>query len=392
VRLPLVRPFAGLVLILGVVIAGCGSPPSTASDVAATQRPPTKGPQGGPGTAEPLNTIEGLVAGKPIIAGDFADPFVLDVGRFTYTYATNTTDANVPVFRTEGYKTAFYLGDAMPTLPSWTSKGFIWAPAVWARPDGQYVLYYAGADNASGKMCVSRALGPSPAGPFTDDSTAPFVCPLDLGGAIDPAVVVDRGKPYLLYKSDGNCCGIPTSLWSVPLSDDGLSLDGQPTRLLGDDESWEGGNTEAPSMVAVGDKYLLFYSANDWSTADYAVGYATCDSVTGPCTKAGELPWLRSTENAKGPGGQEFFAADGQVWMVYHGWLPGQVDTPNGERRLFLDVVTVGADGEPERIGAERTTLQLVWWAVGVVVVVVAVLVLLRVLRRRRASRPTPAE
>ena len=370
------------------MLASCGAPPSTAPDVAATQRPPTKGPEGGPGTAEPLNTVDGLVSGKPIIDGDFADPFVLDVGDFTYTYATNTTDANVPVLRTEGYTTAYYLGDAMPTLPAWTSKGFIWAPAVWARPDGNYVLYYAGADNSSGRMCVSRALGPSPAGPFVDDSSAPFVCPLDLGGAIDPAVVVDKGKPYLLYKSDGNCCDIPTSLWSVPLSDDGLSLAGSPTRLIGDDQSWEGGNTEAPAMVAVDGKYLLFYSANDWSTADYAVGYATCESVTGPCAKPETSSWFSSTANAKGPGGQEFFEADGQVWMVYHGWLPGEVNTPNGQRRLYLDILTVGSGGEPERIGAERTFIQLLWWVGAVVILVVAAAVVVwRVVRRRRRGR-----
>lgn len=378
-------------LVAGVTACGDGGAPSTAAGVVATQRPPTKGPEGGPGTEEPINTIAGLIAGQPLLAGDFADPFVLDTGEVSYIYATNTTDANVPVVRSNNYNEAFYLGDAMPTIPSWTSKAFIWAPAVWARPDGNYVLYYAGLDNASGKMCVSRALGSSPAGPFTDDSSAPFVCPLDQGGAIDPSFVDDNGTPYLLYKNDGNCCGITTTLWSVPLSADGLSLNGTPTALLDDDQGWEGGNTEAPSMVADGSSYLLFYSANNWATEDYAIGYGVCDSITGPCRKPEGDAWMVSTPNAKGPGGQEFFEADNQVWMVYHGWLPGQIDTPGGQRRLFLDVITVN-DDVPTRIGSARTFVEVVWWAVRALLVLVAVvLAVVLLFRRRRRHRQRAA-
>ncbi len=148
---PVVLALAIAGLIVSLSACGDGGAPSTAQGVAATQRPPTKGPEGGPGTEESLNTIGGLIAGEPLLPGDFADPFVLDQDRVAYVYATNTTDANLPVVRIDNYKEATYLGDGFPTIPSWTSKNFIWAPAVWARPDGQYVLYYAGLDNASNK-------------------------------------------------------------------------------------------------------------------------------------------------------------------------------------------------------------------------------------------------
>ena len=384
-----------MVVGLGSVACGDAGAPSTASDVGATQRPPSEGPVGGPGTVENLDNISGLLSGAPILDADFADPFMLDLGDVAYGYASNTTSANVPVTRFEGYRfdgygQATYLGDAMPTIPSWSSKDFIWAPAVYARPDGQYVMYYAGLYNPSGRQCVSRALSSSPAGPFVDNSTEPFVCPLDLGGAIDPSVVVDNGKPYLIYKNDGNCCKITTSLWSVPLSADGLSLNGQPTKLVSNDQPWEGGNIEAPSMVAVGNKYLLFYSANDWSTSNYAIGYAVCDTITGPCTKPDDEAWMSSTTDAQGPGGQEFFPAGDQVWMVYHGWLPGEVNTPDGERRLYLDDISV-ENNVPERIGAERIRIFLLWIGIGVlaalVVVVVVVVLLVRRRRRRRMAQ-----
>jgi hypothetical protein len=96
-------------------------------------------------------------------------------------------------------------------------------------------------------------------------------------------------------------------------------------------------------MVELDGEYLLFYSGNDWRTADYAVGYATCESVTGPCTKPDDGPFHASTRHADGPGGQTFFLVGDQVVMGYHAWLPGRVDTRTGERELFL--AEVGFDG-----------------------------------------------
>ena len=138
-------------------------------------------------------------------------------------------------------------------------------------------------------------------------------------------VVVD-GQPWLVYKADGNCCSLPTSIWSVPLSDDLLSVAGEATQLLTADQAWEDGIVEAPEMVEVDGTLYLFYSGNEWATADYAVGYAVCESVTGPCTKPASTPFHASTADAKGPGGQTFFVVDGRTVMAFHGWLPGHVD------------------------------------------------------------------
>jgi len=47
--------------------------------------------------------------------------------------------------------------------------------------------------------------------------------------------------------------------------------------------------------------------------------------------------WVSSrSENhrdSEGPGGQEFFQFFGTIWMIHHGWLPGQAETPGGKRR-----------------------------------------------------------
>ena len=41
-------------------------------------------------------------------------------------------------------------------------------------------------------------------------------------------------------------------------------------------------------MVERNGKFHLFYSANAFDKAEYAVGHALCDHPTGPCTKSGD--------------------------------------------------------------------------------------------------------
>lgn len=342
-------------------LAPAGAAP-TDDDAAPGQRLPTRGPvEQSPASTElrKLDVVGGLLRGTPIIDGDFADPYALSEDRYVYVYATNTTSANIPVMRMgrNALGSAEYLGDALPKLPSWTSSGRQWAPSVWAAPDGTFVMYYSTPSGGAGsRMCISRATAKDPAGPFTDDSSSAFICPLDKGGAIDPSVFVESdGSLHLVYKTDGNCCSMPTTIRSQKLSSDGLSLDGPHTELISDTQDWEAGVVEGPSMIRQGSRHFLFYSANNWNSDDYAIGVATCRSVTGPCTKTIDRPWMDSTRWSKGPGGEEFFESAGAagIWMVHHGWLPGQAGTPDGQRRLYLDRISLHPDSLPTRSGTE---------------------------------------
>ena len=196
-------------------------------------------------------------------------------------------------------------------------------------------------------MCISRATSSSPAGPFIDDSSSAFVCPVSQGGAIDPSVfVASDGTPWLLWKSDGDCCNLPTSIYSQQLSADGLSVVGPAHRLIGASQSWEGGLVEGPSMIQNGSSFWLFYSANLWGTDGYGIGVASCASVIGPCTKPLDHAWLSSEGNGgqsdPGPGGEEFFQVGGLIWMVHHGLAPGQ-SGDGAQRRLYVDLVAFPA-------------------------------------------------
>lgn len=302
--------------------------------VDAGLRPPTQGDVGVEPTTSPDRP-----AGAPLYEGDFADPFLLSVDG-GYLYATNTLFENVPVTPTPEAGGDLDITDAMPELPAWTQAGAVWAPSVAAVDDG-YVLYFTSRDTDSGLQCIGVATADAPTGPFTgaDDS---LVCPTAYGGAIDASPVTDGDRRYIVFKTDGNCCDLPTTIYVQEVSADGTRLTGEAVELLGAEEGWEGDLVEGPAMAPAPDgSWLLFYSANRWDTADYAVGWAGCESVTGPCTKGEGQPWLASYDRAAGPGGQELVVgADGEAAVVYHGWAPDLVGYESGgSRRLYAEPV-----------------------------------------------------
>ena len=215
---------------------------------------------------------------QPAVNEDFPDPSVLDADGVYYAYSTEVGFDDVPyVTSTNGTQWSSAMGDALPTLPSWASFGDTWGPTVARSADGQYVMFYAALDTSSGAECIGEAQSASPAGPFVDQNGAPVVCDPAEGGDIDPYIFADAttGQSYLIWKVNGNSIGQPSSLWAATLSPD-LTLTGMPSQLLTDDQFWQADNIEGPAMVAEDGVYYLFYSANNYQGAAYAIGYATC--------------------------------------------------------------------------------------------------------------------
>jgi beta-xylosidase len=162
-----------------------------------------------------------------------------------------------------------------------------------------------------------------PEGPFAPAGDTPLVCQVDQGGSIDAtAFVDDDGTRYLLWKNDGNCCRLETWLYLQAVSADGLTLDGEATRLIHGDPGWEGNLVEAPTLWKHAGKYYLFYSANNYSGAAYAVGYAVADALRGPYQKAPRPLLVTGTAAGQvlGPGGEDVVSKDGRTWLLYHAW------------------------------------------------------------------------
>jgi beta-xylosidase len=237
----------------------------------------------------------------------------------------------------------------MPALPTWARLNFgdTWAPGVIEHGDG-FLLYFVSRDDESGRQCIGVASAARPEGPFEHHSEAPLVCQRELGGSIDPYPYRDAdGHLYLFWKNDGNCCAQPVHLWVQPLAEDGLALTGRAVRLIGRDQTWEIPLVENPAMFEADGDFYLFYSANMWNSHEYAVGYAVCDTVTGPCTKPSDEPILTFTPEVMGPGGEMIVEGpDGEPWIVYHAWTGPDVGYPTGMRSLRIDRVDF-RDGRP---------------------------------------------
>ena len=305
------RPFVPLVALASaglIVLAGCSADATG---------------DGGSGGA----SVDGDASPSFAIDQDFPDPDVIDVDGLYYAYATNTRAANVQYATSPDLKTwTVSLDDVFPELPAWAETGRTWAPDVSALPDGRYALYFTAQERESGRQCIGVAVANAPIGPFVSDAPEPLICPVGEGGAIDASSVVDvDGSRYLVWKNDGNCCGLDTWLRLSTLTADGLAVVGEPVDLVKQTEEWEGDLVEAPVIVRHDDQYALFYSANDYGGENYAMGYALASSIAGPYTKGDEplFTTALSGGGALGPGGQDVVAApDGDDRIVYHSWDP----------------------------------------------------------------------
>ena len=222
----------------------------------------------------------------PVFTGDAADPFVLDTGDGYIAYTTSHIAEHVPILHSSDLSTWEEAGDALPIVGKWVDRANprVWAPSVLPAASG-FVLYYTANDARSHRQCIGRAVSAVADGPFVDDAAQPLVCQVELGGSIDPSPFVDAdGQRYLLWKSDGNCCGLVPALWSQRLAPDGLSLEGVgPSQLLAAEERWEKGIVEAPSMVRTGGTYVLFYSGGPFASEASTESTATC-AHEGSCT------------------------------------------------------------------------------------------------------------
>ena len=294
------------------------------------------------GAAALLAVVAGCGGGEPpaqfrnpVHDADFPDPFVFRVDDTYHAYATNGPGGNVQTLTSTDLVHWQKGKDALPEVGPWAYEGKTWAPELLARDDGTYVLYYTANAADFGAQCVGVAVADEPEGPFVDSTEEPLVCQRDEGGSIDPSPFRDDdGGLYLLWKNDGNCCMKDTWIYAQRLSSDGLRRQGRPTRLLKQDAGWEANVVEAPTLWKRNDRYILFYSGNDYASDFYAVGYATCDGPLGPCTDAPENPILKAGCRATGPGHQAVVEVGDETWLVYHAW-PGQAGSD--KRVLWLD-------------------------------------------------------
>lgn len=300
---------------------------------------------------------------NPVYAFNYPDPQIVQKpdGSFL-AVATNGGGMNVQTLSSPDMTNWTQAFDLLPQLPSWSAPGKVWAPEVIHWSDG-YRLYYTTKAPDPEWQCISVARSSSLDEPFADVSTEPLVCEIDEGGSIDPSPFLDSsGRAWLYWKNDGNAVGVDTFIRVAPLSDDGLSLAGEPIDLFKQDLEWEGHLVEAPAVVEVDGLFHMFYSANDYGSDRYAVGHATASSPQGPFTKDPD-PVIFSNDLAKGPGHNQLIHIEDQWWTVFHAWPPDAVGDETEGRQMWLSRVSfqgtsVNIDPPTQHIPARPVTTE----------------------------------
>jgi hypothetical protein len=105
---------------------------------------------------------------------------------------------------------------------------------------------------------------------------------------------------------------------------------------------------ESPTLARLpGGQLLLFYSGNQWVSADYATGVATCSgfgATAGPvCTRTSIFPYMNRRVGRKGIGAPSLTTGrDGQLLLATHSWaesLPAgyNTSTPSNQRRMTVE-------------------------------------------------------
>ena len=242
------------------------------------------------------------------ICKNAADPFVLLYNDKYYLYATNASD---------GFKVL-----ESDDLINWTDKGYclkkgdtigesgFWAPEVIFYNDKFYMVYTA-------DKHIAIAVSDSPLGPFKQDEKRWIV----EGRAIDGSLFVDEGEIYLYYNQlDYKYC-----IAGVKMNEDMKSVDEKSKKelLFPGEFEWEkieGAVIEGPCVLEHKGKYYLTYSANDYRSINYAVGYAVSNLPLGEFKKYEDNPILHKSDAVYGTGHHSFTTSkDGKTLIcVYH--------------------------------------------------------------------------
>lgn len=243
-----------------------------------------------------------------------ADPYVM-LHKGTY-YAYGTSTDGFEVYKSKDLK-RWKRGKQLALSPkdSWGKKWF-WAPEVYyIKSKKKFYMFYSVEEH----ICV--ATSDSPEGPFVQDIKKPI---LEEEKCIDTNLFIDDdGTPYLYFVrfTDGNV------IWVAEMTPDLKHIKEETLKqCVKAEEPWElklPKVTEGPSVIKKDGTYYLIYSANGYTSQDYAVGYATASSPYGPWKKYSGNPILHRGKDLPadlvGVGhGAPFRCKDGSYKYIFH--------------------------------------------------------------------------
>lgn len=266
-----------------------------------------------------------------------ADPYILFHKGIYYAYGTG--EPGFRIYVSKDLRHWEKRGLALDLEKSFGTEKF-WAPEVHyvAAREKFYLLY-----SSEEHICIAES--DSPEGPFIQDDFRPLY---SNNGIDDTLFIDDDGTPYLFFVrfTGGNV------IWAARMEEDLKGIREETlTECIRVSEPWElieGTIAEGPSVFKSGDKYFLLYSANDYRSRDYGIGYATADSPLGPWTKySGNPIFKRGFPNAGelvGIGhGAPFRDRNGKWKYVFHAHQNDSVIAP---RMMYINAdLKISRDG-----------------------------------------------
>lgn len=287
---------------------------------------------------------------NPVIESNFPDPTFVkaDDGHY-YTYSTQGSKGDIPIYQSDDLVDWTYIGAAFPdssSRPTVLPGGNLWAPDVMKVGD-RYVLIYSQSKWAEEHLNgLGIACSDKPAGPFTDLGKLFTSDEIGVQNSIDPSLfMTDDGRLILLW---GSFSGLYM-----------LELDPVTLKVKeGAEKKQVAGNAFEGSHIYKHDgKYYLFASLGSCCEGDkstYRVGVGRSDSPTGPFVdkegvdmlENGHTLVIQGNDVCRGPGHGSQIATDanGDTWYLYHGFINGRSDEG---RMMWLDKIQWDEDGWP---------------------------------------------
>ncbi len=244
-----------------------------------------------------------------------ADPQILKDGDTFYLYGTTDSPNGIEVHTSKDLVHWRRYGHCYKkTKTSWGQDCF-WAPEV-IKAGETYYLFYTAFSPVHGVRNICVATSDSALGPFLDVKTP--VLPVERG-FIDGHPFFDpvSGRHYL-YALEENLR--PPQLVVARLSEDLTRIDSEITLCFEPSQPWEYGWVEGAFVIYHKSAYYMTYSGCGYQSPNYAVGYATAPSPTGPWTKYEGNPVLAKSAAVSGPGHNSLvLSPDGrELFIVYH--------------------------------------------------------------------------
>ncbi len=257
---------------------------------------------------------------NPIATG--ADPYVLYHNGVYYLYSTNAVNEGYKVFTSTDLANWKDNGLCLKNADVYgepTNAGF-WAPEVYSY-NGKFYMIYTVAEH------LGVAVADSPLGPFKSPNQSFLSDYKEIDGHL---FFDDDGRVYIYFVRCGSTDGRPNGneIYGAEFDMETLTYKNEKLLLYPENQGsweWTGGHgyvTEGPAILKHEGRYYMTYSANGYTSQNYAIGLAISDSPLGTYNKYENNPILKKSaaNDVYGPGHHCFTTSpDGtELFIVYH--------------------------------------------------------------------------